>query len=312
MSILSKRTKGYIIGAVAAASYGTNPLFAIPLYEEGMNPDSVLFFRYLLAIPIMAIMLLFRRGGKEFFLTGRQCGQLAIMGVLMALSSLSLFMSYTYMDAGIASTLLFVYPIMVALIMALGFKEKITAITAVCIIMALCGISLLYQNADGSTISLPGTLLVMFSSLTYAIYIVGVNQTKLRHMPTLKVILYVLVFGFSVFWVKIIVSGDFEIPMKPVLWLYLFGLAVFPTAVSFICTTYAIQLIGPTPTAILGALEPVTAVAIGVSIFGEVLTLRIVAGIILILLAVSLVVGGGNINGYIIHIRKLFPRKHFN
>ena len=43
------RTKGYIIGAIAAATYGTNPIFAIPLYKNGMDTNSVLFFRYLLA-----------------------------------------------------------------------------------------------------------------------------------------------------------------------------------------------------------------------------------------------------------------------
>ncbi len=307
--MLSDKAKGYLIGALAAASYGTNPLFAIPLYEEGMNPDSVLFFRYLLAIPVMGIMLLVRRGREEFAVGRTQLFQLAVMGILMAFSSLSLFLSYTYMDAGIASTLLFVYPIMVALIMMIGFHEKLSAVTALCILLALSGIALLYKNSDGTTLSLFGTIMVMVSSLTYAIYIVGVNQTKLRDMPTLKVIFYVLLFGLSVFAVKIMISDDFVFPLSYRSWLCLLGIAILPTAVSFICTTSAIQLIGPTPTAILGALEPLTAVAIGVTLFGEVVTPRIALGILLILIAVSVVVGGENINRHLTHIRKLFPRK---
>lgn len=308
--MISNKTKGFFIGGVAAASYGTNPLFALPLYEEGMNPDSVLFFRYLLAIPIMGLMLLFRRGKNEFKVTPKQTLQLFVMGILMAVSSLALFLSYTYMDAGIASTMLFVYPIIVALIMAIGFREKFTITTALCIVMALGGIALLYKNSDGSTISLFGTILVMLSSLCYAIYIVGVNQTRLRDMPTLKVTFYVLIFGLIVFISKIILTDTFVVPSTPFSWLNIIGLAVFPTAVSFVCTTQAIQLIGPTPTAILGALEPVTAVAIGVTIFHEELTPRITLGIILILLAVSLVVAGGNFAKQITNIRKLFPRKN--
>ncbi len=307
--MLSDKAKGYLIGALAAASYGTNPLFAIPLYEEGMNPDSVLFFRYLLAIPVMGIMLLVRRGREEFAVGRTQLFQLAVMGILMAFSSLSLFLSYTYMDAGIASTLLFVYPIMVALIMMIGFHEKLSTVTALCILLALSGIALLYKNSDGTTLSLFGTIMVMVSSLTYAIYIVGVNQTKLRDMPTLKVIFYVLLFGLSVFAVKIMISDDFVFPLSYRSWLCLLGIAILPTAVSFICTTSAIQLIGPTPTAILGALEPLTAVAIGVTLFGEVVTPRIALGILLILIAVSVVVGGENIDRHLTHIRKLFPRK---
>lgn len=306
---MSNKAKGFFIGAIAAASYGTNPLFALPLYKEGMNPDSVLFFRYLLAIPIMGIMLLCRRGKNEFKINPRQTMQLFLMGILLAFSSLSLFLSYTYMDAGIASTLLFVYPIMVALIMAIGFKEKFTVSTGICIIMALVGIGLLYKNSDGTTISLLGTVLVMTSSLTYAIYIVGVNQTKLRDMPTLKVIFYVLIFGVSVFLCRIVLLDSLVLPQSPVSWANLLGLAILPTAVSFLCTTSAIQLIGPTPTAILGALEPLTAVVIGVAVFGEVLTPRIALGIILILLAVSIVVAGGNFAKQLTNIKKLFPRK---
>lgn len=307
--MLSSKAKGYIIGAIAAASYGTNPLFALPLYAEGMNPESVLFFRYLLAIPVMGLLLLARRGKKEFRVTRRQTLLLASMGVLMALSSLTLFLSYTYMDAGIASTLLFVYPIMVAVIMAVCFREKLTVTTVLCIVMALAGIGLLYKNSDGSTISLTGTILVMLSSLTYAVYIVGVNRTKLREMPTLKVIFYVLIFGMAVFLIRLLINDGFVMPLTWASWINLLGIAVLPTAVSFICTTSAIQLIGPTPTAILGALEPVTAVAIGVALFGEMLTARICIGILLILVAVSLVVAGPGFTGKISHLKRHISRK---
>lgn len=93
------------------------------------------------------------------------------MGLLVAISSLSLFLSYNYMEVGIASTLLFVYPIMVALIMALVFKEKLTGQTIFCILLALAGIGLLYKSSDGTTLNLTGVMLVMASALSYAIYI---------------------------------------------------------------------------------------------------------------------------------------------
>ena len=170
---MNDKAKGYLLGAVAAASYGMNPLFALPLYKAGMDPDSVLFFRYLFALPILAVMIKVR--GRSFGIHKKEVFPLIIMGLLMAFSSLTLFQSYNYMDAGIASTLLFVYPIMVAIIMAIGFKEKIKTLTVLCIVMALGGIALLYKGGDGSTLSITGTMLVMASSLSYASYIVGVN-----------------------------------------------------------------------------------------------------------------------------------------
>ena len=303
---MNSKAKGYLLGAIAAATYGMNPLFALPLYETGMDPDSVLFFRYLFAIPLLGVMLKAR--GRTFRLKRGEVPPLLAMGLLVAVSSLTLFQSYNFMDAGIASTLLFVYPIMVALIMAFVFKEKLTLQTVLCIALALGGIGLLYKTADGSTLSLTGTALVMVSALSYAVYIVGINQSSLKHVATLKVTFYVLLFGVTLFLGRILYGGDLILPEKWYLWGNLIALAVFPTAISFLCTTGAIQYIGSTPTAILGALEPVTAILFGITVFGERLTLRESLGLALIITAVTSVIAGGGITAYLIRFRKMFPR----
>ena len=303
---MNTKVKGYILGAVAAATYGMNPLFTLPLYKEGMNPDSVLFFRYLFAIPILGIMLKAR--GRSFSLKRKEILPLVILGWLVAISSLTLFQSYNYMEAGIASTILFVYPILVALIMAVAFKEKITLQTVLCIFLALSGIGLLYKGGDGTTLSLVGVGLVMASALSYAIYIVGVNRPILKNVATLKVTFYVLLFGLSLFLVRVDFGQSLHVVDKWYLWGNLIALAIFPTAISFLCTKQAVQYIGSTPTAILGALEPVTAVFFGVTIFGESLTPRLCCGIILIILAVTFIIAGSNITTHLVRFRKLFPR----
>ena len=303
---MNVKAKGYILGAIAAATYGMNPLFALPLYKTGMDPDSVLFFRYLFAIPLLGIMIKAR--GRNFKLKRKQILPLIIMGLLISISSLALFQSYNYMEAGIASTLLFVYPIMVALIMSFFFKEKLTIQTVLCILLALAGIGLLYKGGDGATLSLVGIGLVMASSLSYAIYIVGVNQSVLKDVATLKLTFYVLLFGLTLFLVRVDFAVHLFIVDKWYLWGNLLALAVFPTAISFLCTTRAVQYIGSTPTAILGALEPVTAVFFGVTIFGESLTPRLIGGILMIILAVTLIIVGSNITIYLVRFRKLFPK----
>ena len=303
---MNAKAKGYILGSIAAASYGMNPLFALPLYKAGMDPDSVLFFRYLFAIPLLGIMIKAR--GRSFKIQRKETFPLIIMGLLVALSSLTLFLSYNYMAAGIASTLLFVYPIMVALIMAMVFKEKLALQTIVCMLLALGGIGLLYKSEDCSTLSLIGTLLVFASSLSYAIYIVGINQTSLKNVATLKVTFYVLLFGLSLFVARLLYSGVLNTPDQWYLWANLLALAVFPTAISFLCTTGAIQYIGSTPTAILGALEPVTAIFFGIAVFGESLTVRESFGLVMIIVAVTFVIAGGNITSQLVRFRKLFPR----
>ena len=303
---MSNKFKGYLLGCIAAASYGMNPLFALPLYSAGMNPDSVLFFRYLFAIPVLGIMLKAR--GRSFRLHRAEILPLIVMGLMVAISSLTLFESYNHMDAGIASTLLFVYPIIVALIMAVVYKEKLSTLTILCILMALGGISLLYQTSDGSTLSIVGVALVMASSLSYALYIVGVNRPRFKNIATLKLTFYVLVFGILLFLVRVKFGTELQVPSQCHQWGNLIALAIFPTAVSFLCTTMAIQYIGSTPTAILGALEPLTAVFFGVTVFGESLTPRISCGIIMIVSAVTLIIAGSNVTEYLVRFKKLFPR----
>ena len=311
MNPMNTKAKGYIIGSIAAATYGLNPLFALPLYGAGLDPDSVLFFRYLFSLPILALMIKLR--GRNFKLQRKEILPVSLMGFLFAISSLTLFQSYNHMAAGIASTLLFVYPIMVALIMAVCFKEKLTWTTALCIVLALSGIALLYRGEDGDTLSLIGVALVMISSLSYAIYIVSVNRPILKNIATLKLMFYGLAFGMLIFLVRL----DFGQTLKLVpsdqwyLWGALIALAIFPTVISLGCTTLAIQYIGSTPAAILGALEPLTAVVIGVLVFGEPLTPRLLCGIVLIVAAVTLVVAGGNFTTYLVRFRKMFPKLPF-
>ena len=130
-------------------------------------------------------------------------------------------------------------------------------------------------------------------------------------MATLKVTFYVLLFGFFFYLVRLDFGRALTCPDHWYLWANILGLALFPTAISFLCTTSAVQYIGSTPTAILGALEPVTAVIVGVGVFGETLSVREMSGLVMIIAAVTFVIAGGNITTYMVRFRKLFPRLPF-
>ena len=286
----NNKTKGFILGAIAAASYGMNPLFTLPLYSAGMSVDTVLFYRYSLAVIVLGIMMKFQK--QSFAIKRVDVLPLCIMGLLFAFSSLFLFMSYNYMDAGIASTILFVYPVLVAIIMAVVFKEKVSPITMFSIALAFVGISMLCKSPGGQTLSLVAITFVFLSSLSYAIYIVGVNRSSLKDMPIAKLTFYVLLFGLSVYVVRLQFCTELQVIPTPMLWINAVSLAVFPTVISLVTMTKAIHYIGSTPTAILGALEPVTALFFGVLVFGEQLTPRIILGILMVITAVTLIIGG--------------------
>ncbi|MDE6341061.1 MAG: DMT family transporter, partial [Muribaculaceae bacterium] len=284
-----EKVRGFALAALAAAAYGTNPAFAVPLYVQGMNPVSVLLFRYIMGLPVLAIVMAVR--GKSLALKKTEIVPTMILGVLMALSSLALFESYNYMNSGVASTLLFVYPVMVALMMIMFFHEKFSISTLICLIVMGSGLVLLMGPGAETSISAFGCVLVMVSALTYALYIVMVNVSKsVRDIPTTRLLFYVLAWGSMVYLGMMACGSRLALPEKHWGWLNLLALAVIPTVISLACTTRAIQLIGSTPTAILGALEPVSAVILSVLVLGQTITLREIAGGLLIVVAAVIVI----------------------
>lgn len=291
---MDSKLRGTVCGIAAAVFYGTNPLGAMNLARDGITTNTTLFYRFTIAMLILGVMMAVQR--KSFALTRRELGTLAILGVLMGSSSTSLYFSFNFMDVGIASTLLFVYPIMVAVIMATFFREKVTLATAVSIGLALGGIALLNHTADGSSLSVVGVMLVMVSSLTYAVYIVVVNKSSLR-LSSVKLTFYVLLFGAAaILAFTLATGGSVQLLTTPRQWLFAAQLAVLPTVLSLVLMVIAVHDIGSTPTAIMGALEPMTAVAIGVVCFGEAFTVRLAVGIVLILAGVLLIIGGKEVS----------------
>lgn len=278
--------KGYLFAAIAAASYGTNPIFAIPLYREGISVTSVLFMRYAMAVAIMFFVTMIK-SPKAFVIKPKYVGLLAFMGILMVLSSIALFESYKYLSAGIASTLLFFYPVMVAVIMAIFYKERLTKKSWACLITAFLGVVILSKNDDGGFISLLGLTLVMLSSFSYAIYLVYINRGPMKKINTSTITFYVILGGFLVMIPYCLLDGGLMLPKTTPAWINAIGLGFFPTVISLIFTSRAIALIGSTETAIFGALEPLTAVILGILILGETLTITPAIGMILIFTSVT-------------------------
>lgn len=284
---MTLQTKGVILAIVSAVFYGTNPLGALMLYQEGLNVSSVIFYRFFFAVIILSVfMKIFR---KSFFVTFKQLIILGAMGSLFGISAICLFSSFLHMDVGLASTILFIYPIFVAILMALFFKEKSSFIVIVSIALSFFGVSLLFDSSSAN-INIFGLILVLISSLCFAIYIVVVNQyLKISY---LKTTLYSMIFCTIVIFLYSLFEENSQImPLQNFnMWFYSIFLALIPTIFSLLFLVKAIEFIGSTSASILGALEPLTAVFIGVVIFNESLSVKIVFAIFAILFSVILIV----------------------
>lgn len=290
MNKLGRHITGVMNGAVAAASYGTNPLFTLPLYTMGIGTNSVLFYRYAFAVIFYGIWL---KCIKKISLniSLKELFPVTVLGILFSLSSLTLFEAFKYIEAGIACTILFIYPVMVAILMAIFFKERLTKTVLSSILLTSIGIILLYNGKPDSCLSIHGVGMVLISALMYALYIVGVKNIKtVRRINSAKMSFYVMLSGMLVYIYNLRFCADLQILDKPFAWLLVICLALFPTIISIETITIAIKLIGSTKTAILGALEPLTAIFFGVLLFHEHLTIKIICGVSLILLGVFLII----------------------
>lgn len=282
-------TKGTLCGCLSAVSYGMNPLCALKLYEDGFTPLSVLFYRFLLATILLGCFMVARK--SHFAVQRKDMPVLALLGVLFALSSISYFVSFHYMSAGVAATLVFSYPVMVALIMAVFFHERQQPVTWGAIALAGVGVALLSEGDNGKPIVLYGMAIILFSALTYALYIVTINRSGIR-MSSLKLTFYAMLVCLFCIVLFVPLSGEMVIqPLQtPSEWFYAVFLGLVPTVISLVLMAMAVKLIGSTSTAVMGALEPVTAVVIGMTIFGESLSFRLAVGIVLILIAVLVII----------------------
>ncbi len=289
---MNKNTTGFIYAALGAMAYGLNPLFAVPLFRAGMNVPSVLLCRFGFGA-LLLLTLMSCRGKIPSISSPKILLFNAINGILMSLTALFLYHSFTLMDVGLASTLLFVYPVMVAVIMALFFHERSGVTTILAIGLSILGVCVLNgAGSNAGNLQIKGFLFVMLSSLSYAFYIVLVRVTPLRQVPSDTQTFWSLVFGLPTFLICLLFDYTLTLPQNWNTWTMALGMAFFPTLVSLTFTALAIKRVGATPTAILGALEPLTAVAVGILAFHEKLTIHLCIGMLLIMAAVTIVILG--------------------
>lgn len=298
------RTKGIILGIISGISYGTNPLFGVPLIKAGMPVDLMLFYRFAIATVIfLPIMLLLKKPLKVTF---KEFTALSLLGFSFLMGSLTLFCSYALMPAGIASTILFLFPVFTAVMLVVFFREKLKLSVIAALVLSFAGVALLYHGGDDGPISTLGIGVVMLSALSYAAYLVAVNKSKtLAKMSGMKISFYTLLTASIGFFICNMALGTFALPKDGFETMNIMGLAILPTIISITTIAYAIIYSDSTTAAILGVFEPLTAVFVGVVMLGEPFTLNLAAGILIIIFAVAIVIYFGS-------DRRAFRRKVFS
>ena len=281
---------GFLLALLSSASFGLIPLFSLPLMQDGMSPECVLFYRFLFGA--LALMLIIVLRHERLVAPARELGRLALFSLMYGLAALLMFHGFHYLPSGVAATLQFLYPLMVMLIMIAFFHEKFSLLTASSVALAILGVFLLGGGDEGGRISLTGMALLLVSALCNSVYICGLHVARIRSISGLSITFWVLFFGMLAALVNALASGTFQGLHSPAEAGLAVLLAVITAAFSNLTLVLAIQRIGSTMASILGVMEPLTAVGVGITVFHEPATLSMMAGVAVICLAVILVLAG--------------------
>ena len=289
----SSSIKGYGYASLSAITFGTIPLFSIPVMKAGMLLPSVLIYRFAFGCFFMMVVLLWRK--QNLHIKWGDGLRIMFLSIMYAVSAVCLFSSYEYMPGGIATTLLFSYPVWTEILLIIFFNEKLSIRISLVIILAIAGVAFLggIGQTDGIK-SLWGVTLAMSSGLLYAIYMVIFPHMRISKLPALKVNFYIFFMAMLllILYSSFTTGGIQHIPDADSFFsLILLGL--IPTTISNVTLVRSLTLIDSASVAILGAFEPLTAMTIGVTLMGEPLTTSAIIGCILIITSVILLITKG-------------------
>ena len=284
------RIKGILYAAVSSSTFGLAPFFSLTLLLAGFSAFEVLSYRW--GVATIALTLFGWCSGCSFRLEKKDFLVVLLLSLLRAVTSFSLLIAYQNIATGVASTIHFMYPLAVSLVMMYFFQEKKSLWVMFAVFMSLLGAALLssgeLEAKNGDTIV--GLVAACVSVFSDAGYIVGVRMTRAVRINSTVLTCYVMGLGTVLYFIGALTTSGLQLVADGYTWLIILGLALPATAISNITLVRAIKYAGPTLTSILGAMEPLTAVVIGVFVFKELFTLNSAIGIILILLAVSVVI----------------------
>lgn len=280
--------KGTLFGLLAAVCYGFIPTFTVPVRSAGLPDPSILFYRFGTAALLLGLVMLVLR--KSFRVTRGELVSLIYVAFISDGSALFLLDGYNYMSTGVATTIHFMYPVVTALLMIVFYHEARKLSTLLAALMAAAGVAVLSWQPEGAHAGLRGVVIVLISAVCYALYIIRVNRSRLRGMDSLRLTFYVMAVGALIFAAEALRQDRLcPVPTAGAA-LSLFLLALVCTVVTNLAVVGAVKRIGSTMTAVLGALEPLTAVAMGCLLLGEPLTLHVVLGVLLIIPAVVIII----------------------
>lgn len=279
---------GVILAIMSAFFFGFMPILAKLAFTHGATVVTVLFFRFFFSAVLLLIYFLIKK--INFTLKTRQLKKIFFLGFIWYnITCLTLFLSYKYIAAGFATVLHFIYPIVVTFLACLIYKERLYLHKAVALIISIIGVYIL-AGFSMANVNIIGVILALASGVFYGIYILEVGHNELKDIDSLVLTFYVSAFSVAGVLPFGVLTKTLVLNLNAYAYLYMFTIAVLCTLGALVAFNRAIQIIGPSNSAILSTLEPITSMVLGALLLDEQITLATLIGSVLILYSVYLII----------------------
>ena len=274
-------------------SFGFSPLFSLFLIADGLSDFDILSYRWSIAAAVLIIYSLIKKKSLRFN-SFDEAWKIILLSVLRAITSITLLIGYANIASGISATINFMYPVIVTFCMMLFFGERKSWVNIGSICLAILGVYLLasgdgiYVEGGNTTLGLASSLI---SAVSYAAYFIVMNRVKADKIEVVKFNTWIMILC-AVYFIAggIMINGKITLVTEGKAWLHILGLGLWATMVSNITGVKAVRRIGPTQTSIMGALQPLTAVALGIIFLDEHLGVKTITGMALIMITVTITV----------------------
>jgi drug/metabolite transporter (DMT)-like permease len=257
-----RRLSGILLIVISAAAFGSLAILGRYAYADGLDAITLLFLRFSLAAILMAGLLIVRR---ESLPRGSALVRLIGMGALGYVGQ-----SYCYLTAvrfaspGLVALLLYLYPVIVALLSILILHERITRTKILALGLALLGLALTVGPEGGQ---LPGILLALSAAGIYSVYII-VGTRVMEQVTVIQSSTVIFASAGVTFGLLMMATGP-HLPRSGAGWLMILLIVLIPTLIAVVTFLAGLARIGPTNAAMLSTLEPVVTVLLAAWLLGD-------------------------------------------
>ena len=282
-----KAIKGCVFAVLSAIIYGCMPLMAKHIYNDGVNPITLVFLRNVFSLAPLAILAYGEQ--KTLKIPSSLLPSIGMISLLgCCITPILLFSSYRFIPSGLATVYHYAYPSFVVIAEILFLRKRIRPSGIVSVLLCALGIGMFYTPQQ--TFNLTGAALALLSAMTFSGYVVLLSHFDAGKISGFLFSFYITLVSSIATFIICIVTDQLALPATRFGWGLCILFSILVTTGAVVLFQKSTFLIGGESASILSTLEPITSVIIGVVVFNEPFGIWVLIGTILVVLASTITV----------------------